>query len=189
MIEKFPGQHESEPDKTKLRVDADLIVDRIIGDDKRWSPEKREELKKHYEDLLRQYGEMELKLPIDDEPMKRVCQVLTDRGFITQDSCEGHGERLPHTFFVCKDQELLRELAHVLARASNFKRFPWDVKIWSGDPYLNPDSPLSFILSPSQDRGIIDPKKDREELLRDLDIIGLSLMDHFNQIYEEDEQS
>jgi hypothetical protein len=105
MNEKFLGHNESKPNEIKLKVDAELIVERIVAYSEQQSVKQKEKLKKHYEDLLRKYNNMELTLPIDDEPMKRICQVLTNNGFITQSSCEGRKEKSPQTFLLCEDQQ------------------------------------------------------------------------------------
>ena len=112
---------------------------------------------------------------------------MTNEGFVTISSCEGHGRELPHVYFECEDQQLLRELAHVLARTSYFKKFIWSVKIWSGNPYLNPDNKLTFILEPKHADRIIDPQTDNKDLLQDLDLIGIALLDHMDSIRSETE--
>ena len=43
------------------------------------------------EALLDQYVNYPLTLPVTDQPMRRISEVLTDRGFITTDTCDGHG--------------------------------------------------------------------------------------------------
>lgn len=140
------------------------------------SPWLREKavFKKYYADLLEDYIALNLTLPIEDQTMRRICQVLTNAGFTTVDSCEGHGERLPAIFFECTDQLLLRNLVHVITRGAHTKR-SWSIKLYSSDPYLNPDNPLSFVLQPDAYERPINPKTQHQTLLQDLDVIGLAI--------------
>lgn len=174
---------------TSTGVDSLLLLARVVyGEVQRgeteWYADQLKEAHKEYCMLLQQYLEMELTLKISDEPMRRLCQVLTNFGFETIDSCDGHGKRLPSIFFKCSDQSLLRELAHILSRGSRIKHFPWVAEIWSSDPYFNPHQSLNFLLRPSSADGPLHPDADYNILLQDLDLIGLSILNHFNSFSE-----
>lgn len=184
---KFGERRDQSP--PPLDVDAETIASRIAENNETIDAKARRDIVSHYRKLVEKYRNLELTLPVDDVAVKRISQELTNEGFRTTSSCEGHGRKIPNVWFQCEDQELLRELAHVLARASHFKKFRWSVRIWSGDPYLNPDSKLSFILEPESVDRILDPRTDNQELLRDLDLIGVALMEHMESIKSESENS
>jgi hypothetical protein len=173
-----------------LNIDVDTLVNQTVALSERtsgsqWSADDIASLREEYVAELREYQEMELDLPITDQPMRRICQVLTNEGFITTDSCDGHGGSMPSIFFYCNDDQKLRELAHVLARASHIKNFPWHAEIWSGDPGLNQNSPLFYVLCPSAHKASIDCGRDYRKLLQDLDTIGFCIKQHFDWIREE----
>ncbi len=144
------------------------------------TPKQRQETENYFEEPLRNYLELKLKLPIEDEPMRRICQVLTDAGFTTIESCDGHAKKSPEIFFKCEDQTALRRLAHTIRSQTSFKSRPWQITLYSGgDPYLNPDNPLMFIIEPEnglQAKELIEKRKD---LLQDLDLIGLGIYIEF----------
>jgi hypothetical protein len=129
-----------------------------------------------------EYMSMPLTLPVSDEPIQRLSQVLTDNGYITTDTCEGHGDRLPHAFLHTEDQSHLRHLTHILARESGATNYRWKMTVWSSSPWLNPDIPLSYLLEPDTSSQDIDPKRDYDKLIQDLDIIGTYVMDYFNDV-------
>ncbi|MFA6082459.1 MAG: hypothetical protein WC773_03555 [Patescibacteria group bacterium] len=183
MNEYISGESEVGQSGVKPRISADLIVSRIC--DERWSPEGIAQYRAETEKSVQRYRDIELNLPITDEPMKRICQVLTNNGLITVESCEGHGEELPVIWFACDDKQLLKDIIEVVYRRTVHKKFPWLIEVYSANTSM--DMPIYYILSPSQAKGIIDPKDDREELLTDLDIIGESVMKYFHQINSEDE--
>ncbi|MBI3334247.1 hypothetical protein HYZ97_02070 [Candidatus Pacearchaeota archaeon] len=134
-----------------------------------------------YEFLLKRYREMPLTLPITDPPMQRICQVLTNQGYTTTDSCEGHGKYLPKIFFQCEDQNHMRDLVYLVnGELHILNHFPWQITAWSSDPYLNPDSKLKYVLEPALWGGQIDANKEHVHLLEDLDFIGLAIIEYFN---------
>ena len=136
---------------------------------------------KWYEQILKKYESLPLTLPITDSAMQRVCQVLTNYRYKTTESCEGHGKQLPNIFFQCDDQVSLRDLAHIVERElHNLNHFPWQIRAWSSDPYLNPESKLAYVLEPALWRGEINPQTAHPKLLEDLDFIGMEVISYFN---------
>ncbi len=142
---------------------------------------KIEPLRRWYKEILRKYESLPLTLPISDIAMRRICQVLTDYEYITSDSCEGHGKALPHIFFQGKDQDHLRDLTHVVCHELHYlNHFPWQIRTFCGDPYLNPDSKLLYVLEPALWTGEINPNKEQKKLIEDLDFIGIATLRYFN---------
>jgi len=135
---------------------------------------------KEVSDLVGSYFSIEPTIPIDDEPMKRLCQILTEHGYITQESCDGHGENVPVIDFVCEDQNKLRSLAYILGYEIDACNFAWCVRIDSENPSENPETPLNYILEPYP--VAIEAKEHYDELLEDLDIIGIFVMNHFQEL-------
>lgn len=125
-----------------------------------------------------EYLSIPLTLPVDDEPMRRLSQVLTNNGYITTSTCEGHGKCLPHVFLHCESQDHLRHLAHVLARESGAKNYQWQLTAESFSPWE--DNLLFYVLEPKAKK--INPHRDYDKLIQDLDIIGIYVMDYFNEI-------
>lgn len=164
------------------KIDVDMLMHQCrIPDEKYKNPE-------YCQKLIDQYYATKLTLPIDDVPMRRICQILTNYGFETTESCEGHKENFPRIFFKCQDQQLLRDIAFVIESYGSTFNFnlPRKLKLWTASPYLNPESPLMFTLTPSEEGWKIDPKKQYNKLIKDLDIIGISIMDYFNQNYTDE---
>lgn len=128
----------------------------------------------YYADLLDAYLDLELTLPIEDPAMRRICQVLSNIGFITHESCEGHGERLPEIFFTCEDQLQLRNLTHIVTRGAQTTH-QWGINLYSSDPYMNVEQPLYFVLQPQATDQVIAPKTEHKALLKDLDILALAI--------------
>ena len=138
-------------------------------------------LKKWYEEILKKYHDLPLTLPIDDVAVQRVCQVLTHYKYKTVESCEGHGRDLPKIFFTCKDQDRLRDITHIVnGELRHLNNFPWEIRTFCGDPYLNSDGKLLYLLEPALWAGEIDPKKEQNKLIDDLDFIGIATLRYFN---------
>lgn len=135
---------------------------------------------KEVSDLVDSYFSIKPTLPVEDKPMKRLCQTLTEHGYITQESCDGHGKDLPIIDFYCEDQKKLRHLAYILGYEIEACNFSWCVRIDSDNPVDDPDSPLTYILEPYPVS--IDVKEHYDELLEDLDMIGIFVMNHFNEL-------
>ena len=68
--------------------------------------------------LIEEYVATPLTLPVSDVSMQKISQVLTNNGYRTVDTCEGHGKRLPRAFFITEEQNHVRHLAHILSRES-----------------------------------------------------------------------
>lgn len=153
-------------------MDIEAIVERFVeqGFDKADAETRVDE-----------YLSIPLELEIEDDKILRLSQVLTNNGYITTDTCEGHGNRLPHAFIRTESQDYLRHLAHILARDSRAANFKWVLRAWSSYPGSNPDSPLSYILEPFDSYENIDPKRDYDKLIQDLDIIGICVMEYCNE--------
>jgi len=157
------------------------IIARRIKETQRFFPNpSSEDRMKWYEGVFAKYQAIPLKLPITDDSMSRVCQVLTDHDYVTTESCEGHGRTLPKIFFKCDDQDKMRDLTHIVNRGLDLVNFPWQITTWTSDPYLNPESGLRYILQPENLGKIINPKTEHQKLLEDLDFIGIETLSYFN---------
>ena len=157
-------------------MDLEGITNRLI--ERGWKP-------KQVARFFKQYQAIPLTLPVEDVPMQRISEVLTNNGYITTETCDGHGKILPNAFFYCEDQNHMRHLAHILARECGGTNFRWEMTVWSSSPSSNLNSPLFYILRP-EDSGKkpIKPKRDYDKLMQDLDIIGIYVMDYFNEVKE-----
>ncbi len=151
-------------------MNIDTLVSRFI------ERGQEEEIRRSIEEYL----DIPITLKISDEPMRRICQVLTDNRYITTDSCDGHATDHPTIFLRCDDQDHLRHLAYILCSQSGGTNFSWQLNTYSSSPGSNPHSHLYYILEPSQKVEII-PARDYEKLLQDLDIIGICVMSYFNE--------
>jgi hypothetical protein len=134
--------------------------------------------------LIEEYQAIPLTLPITDESMKRVCEVLTRAGYTTTESCEGHNRTTPRIFLECPSQYHLRHLTSILQCESREKNFPWDLKTYTGEVFVNYKCPLSYIMSPNlsfQDNNPQD-KDIYQKMIDDLDIIGISVLRYFSSV-------
>ena len=170
-------------------VDEDYLDKEIaiFGAEFTWPEETVRRHQQRFREELSAYRELPLNdkiQSIDDERIMRLCQVLTNYGFRTISSCEGHGSDLPSIFFVCDNNELLRDLAYIINHGSPYKKFQWSVAIESPLPSSNPHSPLRFQLKPFADFDSFVLPRDYEELMRDMDIIALCIMEYFDSQYE-----
>jgi len=134
--------------------------------------------------LIKQYQSIPLTLPITDESMKRVCEVLTRAEYKTFESCEGHRETTPRIFLECSSQYHLRHLTGILSCESRETNFPWDLRTYTGEVFVNPDSPLGYIMSPSLAFTTASPQntQDYQKMIDDLDIIGISILRYFSSV-------
>lgn len=129
--------------------------------------------------LMDRYRKLVLKIEIGDERIARLCQVLTDHGCVTFESCEGHGRQVPRIwFFPPKDPKDLMLISHILQRASYAKNFPWHIVV-NGN--VNASQPLTYILEPSSEKGPINLHDDYNKLMQDLDIIAISILDYLSE--------
>ncbi|MGV8161735.1 MAG: hypothetical protein ACP5N2_00200 [Candidatus Nanoarchaeia archaeon] len=126
------------------------------------------------------YLSIKLTLPVTDEPMQRLSQVLTNNKYITLETCDGHGKEYPEILLYTKSQSHLRHLAHILARDSIATNYKWTLTVWSLNPLTSPKDHLYFILQPEISKQSINPQTNYAKLLQDLDIIGLYVMNYFN---------
>jgi len=150
---------------------------------------------KETRELLKQYRSIPLTLPITDESMKRVCEVLTRAGYQTSESCEGHNQEVPRVWFKCASQYYLRHLTGILSRESREKNFLWDLRTWTGEVFVNPDSPLFYMIEE-----VSTPDDDGGKRLRYLDnsladdvidvasVINCKKVRRFREIYLESEK-
>jgi len=133
--------------------------------------------------LIKQYTSVPLTLPVSDESMRRVCEVLTRAGYQTIESCEGHGQYFPEVFFLCPSQYHIRHLTRVLVGESRETNFPWQITTYTGDVFLNGDRPLNWILEPELNclGGVnIQDKENYDKMIDDLDIIGICILRYFS---------
>ncbi len=136
--------------------------------------------------LIEEYASIPLTLPVNDESMRRICEVLTLNGYRTFDSCQGgkgHDRKIPDVWFLChRPDNHVRHLAYILDHRNVAQNLHWEVSLTCGDPSGN----LYYILQPHGPKNLrrtpIDPVKDREELLIDIDVIGITLMDYFSDL-------
>lgn len=129
--------------------------------------------------LVEEYQNIELNehmKKIDDEPVKRLCQVLNDNDYETIDSCDGHGKILPMIFFFCDEQNHMRDLTWLLSNQTT-TNFNWVFKTYAENPSLNPDCPLMYVLKPES---YVNPNGNYHKLKQDFDIIGIHVMKYFN---------
>jgi hypothetical protein len=150
-------------------MDIDGLLDTLISGGRRTRPEAL--------NLMKQYLEIERTLPIDDPPIRRLCEVMTANGCVTMESCEGHARDLPIVFFGAEDLEKVADLAYVLRKASAAKNYIWKVTV---DPKLDSSPgafPIRFTLQPiARQHERIDPVTDRAKLLFDLHYLGIAIL-------------
>ncbi len=127
------------------------------------------------DDLIRRYREMATEVKVGDERMAKLCQILTDNGCRTYDSCEGHEGRLPYILFFAPKGKVLKKISYILEEASYAKHFPWHIRVLG---MASLDNKVTYILEPSHAKGPIDPSKDYKKLMQDLDIIAISILDY-----------
>lgn len=116
-----------------------------------------------------------VRLDIGDGRIAKLCQVLTDHGCITFDSCEGHGKELPKIFFYPKNSEDLLHLSDIVWRNSFGTNFPWQITVY-GHPGASLQ--ISYILEPASQYKINLPE-DYEKLMVDLDVLTVFIVNYF----------
>jgi hypothetical protein len=127
--------------------------------------------------LMARYLAITTDLPIDDLPIRRICQVMTSNGCPTYESCEGHAKYLPLILFDGPNQRQVSTFAHVLDAASPQKNFVWQIGVVS---HTDPLNPIRFRLQPiSKLNERIDPAGDRSKLMFDIHYIGLATLAYF----------
>ncbi len=142
----------------------------------RLTPRERDKLRREIEPVWNGYINMPLTLLLDDSNMTRLCQLLTNLGYQTFSSCEGHGREEPHVYFLCRSANKVAELADVI-RKTAITNFSWVVEIdgiLSGNRFK-----AYYALTPRPKRGNFDIVKSRKQLVDDFDILGYSIFDHF----------
>lgn len=134
--------------------------------------------RKRYFNILNRYKEIEPKLNIDDSKIARLCQVLTDNGIITRESCEGHPEKgeLPFVYFITKKQSALKLLSKVVVAESPLKHFEWQISVYNVDLA----KPVGYWLEPKPGE-VADITQDHSKLVQDLDYLGMSVMSAFEE--------
>lgn len=133
--------------------------------------------------MIERYRELVVSIHIDDEKISRLCQVLTDYGCLTYESCEGHAKKMPTIwFYPPENPDALMRISHILRRASYAKNFPWHIVV-EGNP--NAGQQLSYVLQPSLESGQIVLPDDYQKLMQDIDIIAISILDYFADSEEE----
>ena len=167
----------------KSHLNLDHLVDRTVTN-RWWDPQLvREKL----QEQISEYESIKLTLEIGDEPMRRVCEVLTSYWFVTLESCDGHWIELPRIYFSCEDQQQLRYLAYMLIFRKSSKHFKRWAKIWSWNPFVVPESPLTYELVPMNYENNINPSTDYGKLKEDLDIIWIELIEWMENGHLEEE--
>jgi hypothetical protein len=145
----------------------------------RSSPEETKE-------LIEKYLSIPLTLPITDESMKRVCEVLTRAGYKTFACCEGHHETTPKVYLGCTSQYHLKHLTDILCNESIEKHFPWDLRasIFPGEVFGNPNHPLAHLMCPDLGFTNASPQNNQEyqKMIDDLDIIGICVLRYFSSV-------
>ena len=133
--------------------------------------------------LIEEYNSIPLTLPVTDEGVRRICEVLTRNGYETEESChggKGHSSPMPCVWFVCPDAKHVRHLAYLIHHEHVANHFDWEITLECGDPAQIPF--VYYILQPHGPKPgekPIDPVADRNALLADLDLIGITVMDYF----------
>lgn len=139
--------------------------------------------------LIEEYNSISLTLPVTDEGVRRICEVLTRNRYITDASChggKGHSSPIPYVWFVCPDANHVRHLAYLIHHEHVANHFEWEISLECGDPaqipfvnyILQPHGPLQ-LYGPKRKEKPIDPVEDRNALLADLDLIGITVMNYF----------
>ncbi|MFH1503626.1 MAG: hypothetical protein ABIE36_03130 [Candidatus Diapherotrites archaeon] len=140
---------------------------------------ERKELRKKIEPIWDRYINLPLTLSINDEPIKRLCQVLTNNGYITFSSCQGHGKDEPHIYFRCKKTSRVAELSHAVGSTA-ITNFLWEIGVWGQQDSRNRYR-IFYMLRPEEPRREnLDIIKDEKQLVEDFDILGYSILDYFN---------
>ena len=131
---------------------------------------------KYYFDLLETYRTIEPKLRIEDHLIARLCQVLTNNGLITRESCQGHPdeEKLPFVYFVTRKASALKLVSKVVRAESPLKNFAWQISVYTGDL----SKPVGYWLEP-EPRVVTNLTQVHPKLIQDLDYLGLSIMSSF----------
>jgi hypothetical protein len=132
--------------------------------------------------LIKKYQSIPLTLPISDESMRRVCEVLTRSGYTTKESCEGHHKKEPRIYLECVSPYHLRHLTNILLSESGETNYPWNLRTYTGEVFVNPHSNLKFIMSPDISFITQIKPKDYDNMIDDLDIIGISVLRYFSSV-------
>ena len=139
---------------------------------------ERAEIRKEVEPVWNQYANMPLSISIDDESIRRLCQVLTNYGYQTFSSCEGHGKEIPHIYFRCRKTGRVAELSNII-RQTAIANFLWGVEVGSQQDSRNRYQIFYELRPEKPKRGKLDMVKDKKYLVEDFDILGYSILDHF----------
>lgn len=161
-----------------------MNIERILGNfeehyKKQWGIRSSpKEAKK----LIKQYLAIPLTLPIEDKSTRRICEVLTRAGYQVTESCEGHLRGKPRIFLMCPSQYHLRHLTSILTGESREKNFPWNLRTYTGEVFINPDNPLLYRMEPNLEGIDSIDRKNYQEMIDDLDIIGISILRYFSSV-------
>ena len=139
--------------------------------------QERKEARESVGPAWNKYMRMPIKLSIDDHSISRLCQQLTNQGYITFSSCEGHGREVPHIYFTCEDVNSVAELSDVVNKTA-ITHFGWGIGVYSlnhGDGYK-----AYYELRPERVKTEgLNIVESQEQLKEDFDILGYSITDHF----------
>jgi hypothetical protein len=139
------------------------------------------------QEIIDAYQNLPLTLPIEDEYVRRVSEVLTMKGCTTVSSCHGHPEgdrEPPDIIFETSGLHELNTLGYLLGKSE----WPvyvhrWKIETLSVDPYLNPDAGHTpfFVISPRAPTR--DVTSDQYQALRtDLDCFGCLVYWKFDEV-------
>ena len=140
---------------------------------------ERAELKKGVEPIWNQYINLPLTISVGDEPIRRLCQVLTNNGYVTFSSCEGHGKDKPYICFRCKSTSAVAGLSYILDKTA-IANFIWEIKVHSQTGMNDNRFRAYYTINPEESRReSLDIVKDKKQLIEDFDILGYSILDYF----------
>ena len=181
--------------KTPTGVDLAFIEARLKDiDPLRFQGQALQDELQIYADLLWEYLALHLNLPVSDTLIHGLCKVLTDRGFITYGSCEGHGQHQPVVFYCVQVEDyglslteflylksrndLGTQLGALVERRDCLFKYPWQTKL-SG---RMKDEKGKYLYAGRLRIDVdIHPNPERfyPDYLTDLDLLALEIMREF----------
>lgn len=129
-----------------------------------------------YRGVLSQYRRMHPRLDVSDPYVARLCQVLTDNGLKTTESCQGHPERnkLPFVLFYPNADSSLQLVTSVVHAQAALGHFHWGINSLEREL---PGGPAAYWLKPETGFGA-NLHEIHPLLLQDIDFIALSFLTH-----------
>ena len=167
-------------------MDIEKLLDRFgtnYAKPRKLTKKERVELRKEIGPTWDQYINTSLVIDIGDIKLTRLCQTLTNNGYITFSSCEGHGDEIPHIYFRCRRPSAVAELSHILVEESAISHFSWLIEVYQDKARMVTNFVPFYILEPRpvQKGRLLNPREDYDRLVEDFDILGFCINDHFSE--------